>query len=98
MNPFNRNAALWIVIVLLLALLYSVFQGGATILAAKGADPRWLKEAAWLRLEDLLQALHQRGGLGLRIAVESGMGVIAGGTPRRFIGMQADQVRQPEGV
>ena len=30
MNPFNRNAALWIVIVLLLALLYSVFQGGAT--------------------------------------------------------------------
>ena len=28
MNPFNRNAALWIVIVLLLALLYSVFQGG----------------------------------------------------------------------
>jgi cell division protease FtsH len=27
-NPFNRNAALWIVIVLLLALLYSVFQGG----------------------------------------------------------------------
>jgi cell division protease FtsH len=29
-NPFNRNAALWIVIVLLLALLYSVFQGGAT--------------------------------------------------------------------
>ena len=30
MNPFNRNAALWIVIVLLLALLYSVFQGGTT--------------------------------------------------------------------
>ncbi|MBM3643532.1 MAG: ATP-dependent metallopeptidase FtsH/Yme1/Tma family protein [Alphaproteobacteria bacterium] len=30
MNPFNRNAALWIVIVLLLALLYSVFQGGST--------------------------------------------------------------------
>ncbi len=30
MNPFNRNAALWIVIVLLLALLYSVFQGSAT--------------------------------------------------------------------
>ncbi|MGQ3299459.1 ATP-dependent zinc metalloprotease FtsH [Reyranella sp.] len=30
MNPFNRNAALWIVIVLLLALLYSVFQGGAS--------------------------------------------------------------------
>ena len=30
MNPFNRNAALWIVIVLLLALLYSVFQGGGT--------------------------------------------------------------------
>jgi len=29
-NPFNRNAALWIVIVLLLALLYSVFQGGTT--------------------------------------------------------------------
>ena len=29
-EPFNRNAALWIVIVLLLALLYSVFQGGAT--------------------------------------------------------------------
>jgi len=29
-NPFNRNAALWIVIVLLLALLYSVFQGGST--------------------------------------------------------------------
>jgi len=29
-NPFNRNAALWIVIVLLLALLYSVFQGGAS--------------------------------------------------------------------
>jgi cell division protease FtsH len=29
-NPFNRNAALWIVIVLLLALLYSVFQGSAT--------------------------------------------------------------------
>lgn len=25
---------------------YFVFQGGATILAAKGADPRWLKEAA----------------------------------------------------
>ena len=34
MNPFNRNAALWIVIVLLLALLYSVFQGGATRTAA----------------------------------------------------------------
>jgi cell division protease FtsH len=33
-NPFNRNAALWIVIVLLLALLYSVFQGGATRTAA----------------------------------------------------------------
>jgi len=30
LNPFNRNAALWIVIVLLLALLYSVFQGGTT--------------------------------------------------------------------
>jgi cell division protease FtsH len=29
-NPFNRNAALWIVIVLLLALLYSVFQGSTT--------------------------------------------------------------------
>jgi len=29
-NPFNRNAALWIVIVLLLALRYSVFQGGTT--------------------------------------------------------------------
>jgi len=29
-NPFNRNAALWIVIVLLLALLYSVFQSGTT--------------------------------------------------------------------
>lgn len=25
---------------------YFVFQGGATILAAKGSDPRWLKEAA----------------------------------------------------
>ena len=34
MNPFNRNAALWIVIVLLLALLYSVFQGGTTRTAA----------------------------------------------------------------
>jgi cell division protease FtsH len=29
-NLFNRNIALWIVIVLLLALLYSVFQGGTS--------------------------------------------------------------------
>ncbi|HEX2887903.1 ATP-dependent zinc metalloprotease FtsH [Vineibacter terrae] len=28
MNLFNRNAALWVVILLLLALLYTVFQGG----------------------------------------------------------------------
>ena len=34
MNPFNRNAALWIVIVLLLALLYSVFQGGTNRIAS----------------------------------------------------------------
>ena len=34
MNPFNRNAALWIVIVLLLALLYSVFQGGTNRVAS----------------------------------------------------------------
>jgi cell division protease FtsH len=33
-NPFNRNAALWIVIVLLLALLYSVFQGGTNRIAS----------------------------------------------------------------
>jgi cell division protease FtsH len=33
-NPFNRNAALWIVIVLLLALLYSVFQGGTNRVAS----------------------------------------------------------------
>ncbi|MEI7874257.1 MAG: ATP-dependent zinc metalloprotease FtsH [Alphaproteobacteria bacterium] len=56
MNPFNRNAALWIVIVLLLALLYSVFQGGATRTAANTVS-----------YSDFVRAVEQRQVQDVRI-------------------------------
>ncbi len=56
MNPFNRNAALWIVIVLLLALLYSVFQGGATRPAANTVS-----------YSDFVRAVEQRQVQDVRI-------------------------------
>jgi cell division protease FtsH len=55
-NPFNRNAALWIVIVLLLALLYSVFQGGATRPAANTVS-----------YSDFVRAVEQRQVQDVRI-------------------------------
>jgi cell division protease FtsH len=55
-NPFNRNAALWIVIVLLLALLYSVFQGGATRTAANTVS-----------YSDFVRAVEQRQVQDVRI-------------------------------
>ena len=56
MNPFNRNAALWIVIVLLLALLYSVFQGGTTRTAANTVS-----------YSDFVRAVEQRQVQDVRI-------------------------------
>ncbi len=56
MNPFNRNAALWIVIVLLLALLYSVFQGGTTRSAANT-----------ISYSDFVRAVEQRQVQDVRI-------------------------------
>ncbi|MDI1283779.1 MAG: ATP-dependent zinc metalloprotease FtsH [Reyranella sp.] len=56
MNPFNRNAALWIVIVLLLALLYSVFQGGPTRTAANTVS-----------YSDFVRAVEQRQVQDVRI-------------------------------
>ena len=57
MNPFNRNAALWIVIVLLLALLYSVFQGGATRTAGNTVS-----------YSDFVRAVEQRQVQDVRIS------------------------------
>ncbi len=56
MNPFNRNAALWIVIVLLLALLYSVFQGGTTRTAGNA-----------ISYSDFVRAVEQRQVQDVRI-------------------------------
>ncbi len=56
MNPFNRNAALWIVIVLLLALLYSVFQGGTTRSAGNA-----------ISYSDFVRAVEQRQVQDVRI-------------------------------
>jgi cell division protease FtsH len=55
-NPFNRNAALWIVIVLLLALLYSVFQGGTTRTAGNA-----------ISYSDFVRAVEQRQVQDVRI-------------------------------
>ncbi|WP_428658721.1 ATP-dependent zinc metalloprotease FtsH [Reyranella sp.] len=57
MNPFNRNAALWIVIVLLLALLYSVFQGGTTRTAGNT-----------ISYSDFVRAVEQRQVQDVRIS------------------------------
>ena len=57
MNPFNRNAALWIVIVLLLALLYSVFQGGTTRAAGNA-----------ISYSDFVHAVEQRQIQDVRIS------------------------------
>ncbi|HEY6979766.1 ATP-dependent zinc metalloprotease FtsH [Reyranella sp.] len=57
MNPFNRNAALWIVIVLLLALLYSVFQGGTTRAAGNA-----------ISYSDFVRAVDQRQVQDVRIS------------------------------
>ncbi len=57
MNPFNRNAALWIVIVLLLALLYSVFQGGTTRAAGNA-----------ISYSDFFRAVEQRQVQDVRIS------------------------------
>ncbi|SJZ37819.1 cell division protease FtsH [Enhydrobacter aerosaccus] len=57
MNPFNRNAALWIVIVLLLALLYSVFQGGTTRAAGNS-----------ISYSDFVRAVDQRQVQDVRIS------------------------------
>ncbi|WIM13470.1 ATP-dependent zinc metalloprotease FtsH [Enhydrobacter sp.] len=57
MNPFNRNAALWIVIVLLLALLYSVFQGGTTRAAGNA-----------ISYSDFVRAVEQRQIQDVRIS------------------------------
>ncbi len=57
MTPFNRNAALWIVIVLLLALLYSVFQGGTTRTAANTVS-----------YSDFVRAVEQRQVQDVRIS------------------------------
>jgi cell division protease FtsH len=56
-NPFNRNAALWIVIVLLLALLYSVFQGGTTRAAGNA-----------ISYSDFVRAVDQRQVQDVRIS------------------------------
>jgi cell division protease FtsH len=56
-NPFNRNAALWIVIVLLLALLYSVFQGGTTRAAGNA-----------ISYSDFVHAVEQRQIQDVRIS------------------------------
>jgi cell division protease FtsH len=56
-NPFNRNAALWIVIVLLLALLYSVFQGGTTRTAGNS-----------ISYSDFVRAVDQRQVQDVRIS------------------------------
>jgi cell division protease FtsH len=56
-NPFNRNAALWIVIVLLLALLYSVFQGGTTRTAG-----------STISYSDFVRAVDQRQVQDVRIS------------------------------
>jgi cell division protease FtsH len=56
-NPFNRNAALWIVIVLLLALLYSVFQGGTTRAAGNA-----------ISYSDFVRAVEQRQIQDVRIS------------------------------
>jgi len=56
-NPFNRNAALWIVIVLLLALLYSVFQGGTTRTAGNT-----------ISYSDFVRAVEQRQVQDVRIS------------------------------
>ncbi len=54
-NLFNRNAALWVVILLLLALLYTVFQGGMG-----GSRSSAMDYSEFLRLAESDQISHVR--------------------------------------